>query len=77
MPLTRVVLNTPNIMCTHCKTSIEGVVGDLFGVKKVEVDVEAKSVALEYDDAAISLETVERAMAEEGYGVVGRHVIEV
>jgi copper chaperone len=77
MAVTHVVLNAPDIMCGHCKMAIEGALGKLAGVRAVEVDVAAKSVAVDYDPESVSLEKVEATMAEEGYEVSGRHVFGV
>lgn len=36
----------PDISCGHCKSAIEGSVGKVAGVASVEVDIEAKMVAV-------------------------------
>jgi copper chaperone len=77
MAATRAVLNAPDIMCNHCKMAIEGAVGKLAGVSSVTVDINAKTAEVDFDDALVSVEDVEAAMAEEGYEVAGRHVLEV
>ena len=76
MPAAHAVLNAPAIMCNHCKMAIEGAVGRLAGVQVVTVDVGAKSVAVDYDPASVSLDRVEAVMAAEGYEVAGRHVFD-
>ncbi len=68
-----VVLNVPGISCGHCKRAIEGAVGGLDGVVAVEVDVGARSVDLRFDAARLSLDRIERAIADEGYEVAGAH----
>jgi copper chaperone len=77
MSATHAVLNAPDIMCHHCKMAIEKAVGDLAGVEAVEVDIEAKSAEVDFDDQAVSLEKIEATMADEGYAVAGRHVREI
>jgi copper chaperone len=74
METTHAVLNVPAVSCNHCKMAIENAVSALEGVDAVEVDVSAKSVALDFDAAAVTLETIEKTMADEGYEVAGRHV---
>ncbi|MFA4965354.1 MAG: copper ion binding protein [Thermoleophilia bacterium] len=76
MPATHVVLNVPSISCNHCKMAIEGAVRGLSGVQQVEVDVEARSVALDFDADELALEEIEAAVQEEGYEVTGRHVFD-
>ena len=38
--------SVPEISCGHCKSTIEGAVGALGDVETVEVDVDAKTVAV-------------------------------
>jgi copper chaperone CopZ len=54
--------------------AIEKAVGGLDGIGVVDVDVAEKTVSVDFDDAAVSLETIEQAVEEEGYAVAGRHV---
>jgi copper chaperone len=54
--------------------AIEGAVGALAGVRSVAVDVDAKSVAVAFEDGDVTLEAIEAAVQEEGYEVAGRHV---
>jgi len=45
------------------------VLGSAAGVKEVQVDIPGKTVRLEYDEQAISLDRVSTLLAEEGYPV--------
>ena len=38
--------SVPGISCDHCKQAIESAVGDVAGVVSVDVDVDAKTVAV-------------------------------
>jgi len=76
MAETHAVLNVPSVSCSHCKMAIENAVGAIGGVQ-VDVDVVEKTVTVDFDDAAVSLETIESAVADEGYEVAGRHVFGV
>ncbi len=60
--------SVPGISCDHCKRAIEGEVGQVEGVDRVEVDVAAKTVdvAGEASEAA-----VRSAIDEAGYEVAG------
>ena len=42
----------------------------------MDVDVQAKSVTVDFDPDKVSLESVEAAVQEEGYEVAGRHVFD-
>ncbi len=74
MAETHAVLNVPTVSCNHCKMAIENAVAALDGVGEVAVDVTEKTVTIDYDDAAVSLEAIEKTVAGEGYEVAGRHV---
>jgi copper chaperone len=62
-------LDVPTISCGHCKSSIEGAVGSLDGVRSVEVGIDAKQVDVDFDDAAVSLDAIVAAIEEQGYDV--------
>lgn len=67
--MTTTTLNVPDISCGHCKSSIEGAVGELSGVDKVEVHIDAKTVELSFDDNALSMEAIVEAIEGQGYEV--------
>jgi copper chaperone len=67
--MTQVTLNVPDISCGHCKMSIEGAVNELSGIESAVVDIEARTVAVAFDDAAQTLGTVVNAIEEQGYDV--------
>lgn len=62
-------LDVPTISCGHCKSSIEGAVGGLSGIRKVEVGIESRKVDVDYDESAIDLDTIIGAIEEQGYDV--------
>lgn len=63
-------LNVPTISCGHCKSSIEGAVSGLTGIRKVEVGIEAKQVEVDFDETSIALDAIVEAIEEQGYDVV-------
>ena len=67
-----VVLSVPAVSCKHCKMAIEGAVSGMTGVDRVEVDVDARSVAL-YLRGEGDLGAVKAVIEDEGYPVVGEH----
>ncbi len=67
--MTTLTLSVPDISCGHCKSSIEGAVDQLAGVGKVEVHIEPKTVDVEFDENATSLDTIIGAIEEQGYDV--------
>ena len=66
--MTSTTLNVPDISCGHCKSSIEGAVGELEGIDSVEVSIEGKTVAVAYGDE-VTLDTIIETIEEQGYDV--------
>lgn len=66
------VYRVPGISCDHCKNAIEGEVGKLASVERVEVDVARRSVIVEgtADD-----DEVRAAIDEAGYDVLAVEVV--
>ncbi|HSJ29395.1 MAG TPA: copper ion binding protein [Acidimicrobiia bacterium] len=62
-------LSVPTISCGHCKSSIEGAVGELAGINRVDVAIESKQVDVDFDEAAIDLATIVQAIEDQGYDV--------
>jgi copper chaperone len=62
-------LNVPGISCDHCKSTIQGAVGQLEGIETVQVDIEQRTVAVVFDDAEVSLPQIVAALDEAGYEV--------
>ena len=71
MTTTRKTLQVPEVHCDHCKTSLEGAVGVLGGVSTVEVDVSNATIAVDYDESDVSLDTIKSTIEEQGYAVFG------
>jgi copper chaperone len=67
--MTQITLNVPDISCNHCKMSIEGAVNQLDGIDSAEVNIEGRTVAVSYDDAALNLDAIVNAIEEQGYEV--------
>lgn len=59
--------NVPDVSCGHCKMAIERAVGAMNGVNRVEVDVERKSVNVDFDETVTTEEAILATMKEEGY----------
>ena len=74
MTASHAVFDVPGISCNHCKMAIENAVGAVDGVGEVTVDVAEKTVTIDFDADAVTLEKIEDAVAGEGYDVAGHHV---
>lgn len=62
-------ISVPDISCNHCKMSIEGAVGALEGVDKVEVHIEPRTVEVDFNEASVSIAAIHAAIEEQGYEV--------
>jgi copper chaperone len=67
--MTTFLFDVPEISCGHCKAAIEGEVGRLPDVARVEVDVAARTVLVE---GGAGEDDVVRAIDDAGYAVAGR-----
>ena len=69
--MTEMTLSIPEIHCSHCKTSIEGAVTALDGIRKAEVDVANAVLTFSFDEPA-TLDGVIAAIEGQGYEVPTR-----
>jgi copper chaperone len=67
--VTTETITVPEISCGHCKTSIEGALTPLDGVREATVDIPAKQVSVTYDEAIVSRDEIVSAIEEQGYEV--------
>ena len=64
-----VTLNVPDISCEHCERAITGALAPVGGVHSVSVDIPAKQVKIEYDDAHVNVDKMKELLNEEDYPV--------
>jgi copper chaperone len=58
-----------DISCGHCKKAIEDALAPLDGVQRAEVDVEARSVTVEWQPDAVGRDRLVAAIQDAGYDV--------
>jgi copper chaperone len=61
----------PEVHCDHCKSSLEGAVGDLSGVDHVEVSVPDATLDVSFDEGSVDLDTIKKTIEDQGYAVFG------
>ena len=66
----KIVLNVMGMSCTHCENAVKKAVLALEGVTKVDVDIPAKKVAIEYQADKITPADFKDAIEDQGYDVV-------
>lgn len=62
-------LQVQGMTCGHCKKAVEGAVKELDGVSSAEVNLEAGSVDVAYDESKVNVESMKEAIEEQGYDV--------
>ena len=62
-------LVAPDISCEHCQHAIEGAVGKLDGVSKVNVDIPIKTVHIDYNPEIVTLARIEEVLDDTDYTV--------
>ena len=63
-------LNVEGMTCGHCVQTIKEAVNNLVGISRVEVDLENKQVAVEYDKALVKLDSITDKIVEIGFEVI-------
>ncbi len=63
--------SVPEVSCGHCKSSIEGALGPVAGIRGATVDIDSKQVAVDFDEAVTDRATVVRTIESAGYAVAG------
>lgn len=61
--------SVPDVSCGHCKSAIENALRPVEGVAEAAVDVEARTVAVSYDDATVSRDRLISHLEDAGYPV--------
>lgn len=59
-------VHIPAISCHHCKMTIERELGELKGIKSVEVDVDAKNALIRWD-TPLTWDEIRKTLVEIGY----------
>jgi copper chaperone len=67
--MTTTTISVPEIHCEHCKHSIEGALTTMPGVRAAQVDVDARNVTVEFEEASVDQVRIVAAIEEQGYEV--------
>lgn len=62
-------LRVEGMSCMHCVKSIQKAVGDLNGVDRVEVDLQAGKVRVDYSPELVSVDTIKNVIEDQGYRI--------
>ncbi|MFE0342624.1 copper chaperone CopZ [Priestia megaterium] len=64
-----VTLSVKGMSCGHCVKAVEGGVGELNGVKSVEVSLEDAKVTVAFNPSQVTVEDIKEAIDDQGYEV--------
>ncbi|WP_442595747.1 copper chaperone CopZ [Neobacillus sp. D3-1R] len=65
----KVTLQVEGMSCGHCVKAVEGSVGELKGVSSVKVNLENKSVDVEFNSNEVTLDAIKETIDDQGYDV--------
>ncbi|MDQ6597460.1 MULTISPECIES: copper chaperone CopZ [Bacillus] len=65
-----ITLNVKGMSCGHCVKAVEGSVGELQGVKKVQVHLDKGTVDIEFDQNVVTVSKLKETIDDQGYDVV-------
>ncbi|WP_134700720.1 copper chaperone CopZ [Ammoniphilus sp. YIM 78166] len=63
-----VTLNVEGMSCGHCVAAIEGSLKKELGIN-AKVDLAAKTVSVEFDEANVTVEKIKDVIEDQGYDV--------
>lgn len=64
------ILKVDGMSCMHCVNAIKSSISALEGVSNVDVNLEGKTVTVQYDEIKTPLERIKEEIEEQGYDVV-------
>lgn len=64
-----ITLNVQGMSCGHCVKAIEGSVGELEGVNKVNVKLDEALVDVSFDETQVTSAVIKETIEEQGYDV--------
>ena len=62
--------SVPEVSCAHCKSTVEGALLPLEGVNAATVELDSKTVSVDYEPAVVSPDELTKAIEGVGYDVV-------
>lgn len=66
--MTEKTFNVPDVSCEHCVTAIQGELGKINGVDRVNVDIDSKLVTVRHN-GQVSDEQIVAGLDEAGYDI--------
>lgn len=67
--MARLKLQIEGMTCSHCERAVETALKGLDGITQAEVDLQANTASVTYDEAKVTISEMKEAIKEEGYEV--------
>lgn len=67
--MTSTVLHVEGMTCSHCKKAVESALKILDGVNEASVDLESKTVSIDYEPGVVNEEALKKNIMDAGYDV--------
>lgn len=64
------VLSVDGMKSTQCEHNVKSALGELEGIRKVEVDVSGKTVAISLDPSAVTENQIVNVIQNKGYRIM-------
>ena len=68
-PLDKEIMQVEGMTCNHCKSSVEKAVRGLPGVLAAEVNLAAKTLAVEFDSKKSTVDDIKKTVEDIGFDV--------
>lgn len=65
------VISVDGMRCGHCKQAVEDAVRALTGVACADVDLAAKTLTVDFDEAKVTIAAICETVEDQGFDVVG------
>ncbi len=63
-------LTVEGMSCHHCVAAVQKALEQLNGIQRVEIDLQGKKVRVDYDPAAVKIESMKESIENQGFQVV-------
>jgi copper chaperone len=65
--MTQEIIKVEGMSCMHCQLRVKKAIEAVEGVRKEDVNLQTKQVAIDYEEGKANLEKVKAAIREAGY----------
>lgn len=67
--MSETIIKVEGMSCNHCVQAVEGALKKISGVKSAKVNLAENNVTVSYDDKEVDVDTLKKAIEDQGYDV--------